>query len=61
MTKQISEYDHEKSKSHTAYPTYGIMRKSRRTFTVTRHVEDNKSKATSSLFLVKMIAKLGWT
>ena len=28
------------------------------TFTVTRHPKENKSKATSSLFLVKMIAKL---
>ena len=34
------------------------VRKSHRTFTVTRHLKDNKSKATSSLFLVKTIAKL---
>ena len=34
------------------------MRKSHRTFTVTRHQKDNKSKATSALFLVKIIAKL---
>ena len=29
--------------------------------TVTRHPKDNKSKATSSLFLVKIFAKLEWT
>ena len=34
------------------------MRKSYRTFRVTRHPKDNKSKATSSLFLFKMNAKL---
>ena len=28
------------------------------TLTITRHQEDNESKATSSLFLVKMITKL---
>ena len=38
--------------------TLSTVRKSRKTFTVTRHPNDNKSKATSSLFLVKMIAKL---
>ena len=37
------------------------MRKSHRTFTVTRHPKDNKSKATSSLLLFKMIAKLEGT
>ena len=31
------------------------------TFTVTRQPKDNKSKATSSLFLVKMLTKLEWT
>ena len=34
------------------------MRKSYRTFTVTIHLKDNKSKATSSLLLVRMITKL---
>ena len=37
------------------------MRKSHRTLTVTRHQKDNKSKATSSLFPVKLIAKLEMT
>ena len=39
-------------------PSHGTMRKSHRTFTVTRHPKDNKSKASNSLFLVKMITKL---
>ena len=39
-------------------PTHGTMRKSPRTPTVTRHQEDISSNATSSLFLVTMIAKL---
>ena len=39
-------------------PTHGTVRKSYRTFTVTRLPKDNNSKATSSLFLVKMIAKI---
>ena len=39
-------------------PTHGTVRKSHRTFTVTRHQYDNNSKATSSLFLFKMITKL---
>ena len=40
-------------------PTHSTMRKSNKTFTVTRHLKDNNSKATScSLLFVKMIAKL---
>ena len=34
------------------------MWKSHKTFTVTRHPKDNKSKSITSLFLVKIIAKL---
>ena len=34
---------------------------SHRTITITRHQEDNQSKATSSLFPIKMIAKLEMT
>ena len=37
-------------------PTHGTIRKSH--ITNTRHQEDKKSKATSSLFLIKMIAEL---
>ena len=40
---------------------HGSVRKSHMTFTVTRHLQDNKSKATSFLFIFKMIAKLEWT
>ena len=29
--------------------------------TITRHLEDKQSKATSSLFPIKVIAKLEWT
>ena len=39
-------------------PTNGTVKKSHGTFTVTRHSKENESKATSSLFLAKMIAKL---
>ena len=39
-------------------PTRDNVRKSHRTLTVTRHQEDNLSKATRSLFLFKMISKL---
>ena len=39
-------------------PIHGTVRMSHRTFTVTKHPKDNKIKANSSLFIVKMIAKL---
>ena len=39
--------------------TCGTTRK--RHTTITRHIEDKISKATSSLFPIKMIAKLEWT
>ena len=39
--------------------THGTARK--RHTTITRHQEDRLSKATSSLFPIKMIAKLEWT
>ena len=42
-------------------PTHGTVRKKHRIFIVTIHLWDNNSKATSFLFLLKMIAKLEWT
>ena len=42
-------------------PAHSTVRKSHRSLAVTRHKEDNESKATSSLFHVKMIAKLEMT
>ena len=39
-------------------PTNDTVRKSQKTFTITIHPSDIRSKATSSLFLFKMIAKL---
>ena len=39
-------------------PTHGTVRKSQRTLTAKIHKEDKTSKASSSFFLVKMIAKL---
>ena len=39
-------------------PTHSTLRKSQRTITVASHREDKKSKASSSLFPFKMIAKL---
>ena len=54
---KASGYDQEMPQSHSR-PTHGTVRKSYKTFTVTRHLKNNKSIATSSLFLVKMITKL---
>ena len=53
--KTVSEYDQKHCR-----PTHGTVKKSQRAFTATRHLKENTciSKATSSLFLVKMIAKL---
>ena len=53
VNKKVSAHDLEILKA-----TRGIVRKSHRTFTVTSHPKNNKSKAISSLFLIKMIAKL---
>ena len=45
--------------NHTLHmPTHGTLRKSHRILIVTRHQEDNQSKATSFLFPNKMVAKL---
>ena len=52
--KKVSEYYQEIPQSHTAYHPQPLHR----TFTVRRHLSDNKSKATSSLFLFNTIAKL---
>ena len=57
-----SEYDQEIPQSQTAdklQKTRGIVRKSHTT--ITRHLEDKKSKSTNSLFPLHMIAKLEWT
>ena len=58
-----SDYDQEIPQSHTTdQPTaHGTGRKSHITFIVTVHLKSNNSKATSFLFLFKMIAKLEWT
>ena len=56
-----SEYDQEIPHSQTADKLNGTVRKSYMTFTVTRHQIYNKSKSTTSLFLIKMIAKLEMT
>ena len=55
----VSEYDQEIPQSQTADNPRGTARKSRST--ITRHQEDKLSKATSSLFHIKMIAILEWT
>ena len=53
--KKVSEYDQKIPQSHTAdQPTAPRGR-------ATRHQEDKQSKATSSLFSIKMIAKLDRT
>ena len=57
MFKKASEYDHDIPQSHCT-PTYGTMSKSYMYITITRHQQDKQSKATSSLFPIKMIAAL---
>ena len=39
-------------------PTHGTVRKGHGTITITRHQKDRQSKASNSLFPIKMIAKL---
>ena len=56
---QNSEYDQEIPQSKNRRQPRGTVRKSRST--ITRHQEDKLSKATSSLFPIKMIAILEWT
>ena len=58
-SKIISEYDQEIPQSQTAEKPHGTAKKSRPT--ITRHQEDKLSKATSSIFPIKMIAILEWT
>ena len=58
-TKIVSEYDQEIPQSQTADKHIGTARKSHAT--ITRHHEDKLSKATSSLFPIKMIAELEGT
>ena len=48
-----------KYRNHKCRQTQRIVRKSNTT--LMRHQEDKRSKATSSLFSIKMIAKLEWT
>ena len=50
--EKVSEYDQKIPQSHTADHSWGRA---------TRHQEDKQSKATSSLFPIKMIAKLDRT
>ena len=57
--KIASECDQEIQQSQTADQPHGTARKSRPA--TTRHQEDKLSKATSSLFPIKMIAILDWT
>ena len=59
--KKVSEYYQEIPQSHTHIPIHCTMRRGHRTITVTRRQEDKQSKATSSLFLIKLIAKLAMT
>ena len=58
MTKIVSEYDQEIPQSQTADKPMALRG---RATTITRHQEDKLSKATSSLFPIKMIAKRKWT
>ena len=57
--KKVSEYDQEIPQSQTADNLMAPRGKSRST--IMRHQEDKLSKATSSLFPIKMIALLEWT
>ena len=53
------EYDRDIPQSQTADKPNDIARKSHTT--ITNHHDNKQSKATRSLFLSKMIAKLEWT
>ena len=57
--KIVSEYDQEITQITNRRQPHGTARKSHTT--ITRHQEDKLSKAISSLFLIKMTAKLEWT
>ena len=53
LAQKVSEYDQEIPQSHTVdHPTAPTVSKSHRTFTVTRHPKDNKSKA-NKLFVLR--------
>ena len=57
--KIVSEYNQEVPQSQTADKPHGTAMKSHTT--IKRHQEGKLSKATSSLFPIKMIAKLEGT
>ena len=56
---KVSEHDQEMPQSHTADQPKAPWRKATKHLTI--HMEGNNSRATSFLFLFKMIAKLEWT
>ena len=56
--QKVGEYDQEIPQSQTADRPTAPLERAYRHNTVTRPPRDNNSKATNSLFLVKMIAKL---
>ena len=56
--QKVSEYGQEIPQSQTADQPTAPWVRAKGHNTVTRHPRDNNSKATSSRFLVKMIAKL---
>ena len=56
---KVSEYDRDNNTTIThCRPTNDTVKKSHRSLKFTEHQEDNQSKASSPLFLMKMIAKL---
>ena len=57
--KIVSEYEQGNTTITNCRPTHGTTRKSHTIITI--HQEDKLSKATSSLFPIKMIAKIEWT
>ena len=59
ISKIVTEYDQEIPQSQTADNPMAL--RGRAAQTITRHQEDKLSKATSSLFPIKMIAILAWT
>ena len=56
MLQKVSEYDQEEPQY--CRPTPGTVRKSHKAFTVKIYPKDMEGKATSSLFLVNLFAKL---
>ena len=60
LLKKASEYGHGDTTFTHPKSINGTVKKNNRKLNVTQHLEDKESKATSSLFPIKMIEKTRW-